>query len=338
MDLLGFLVTESLNALSQAALLLFLGRADPDLRHHPHRQFHAWHVLYARRVYRIFDGAAQRRLFGWRWCWRRSRSELQVTVGRPFICGKASRIMRTAEILHRRRVGRAADKSCERPHVPNVVVTHLLGKTTHPHVLDHARPQRADWLVRRMEVIGSSSLKPKVAGPSMLGIGCPDRHALLFTRSPSLPENGSAPRSYGWFCLANSLLRATVGAAAARASRSKLSASSNTAFLAAGSASWPATSRACSARSSQSKASFKSDGIRSSHSVRKSSFLSARETVSPVPSIARPRSWKRLPENGLGTRQYCGDPKAFGRHCVICSLTPEHGAKRLSKCQPCCKA
>jgi hypothetical protein len=38
------------------------------------------------------------------------------------------------------------------------------------------------------EVIGSSSLKPKVAGPSMLGIGCPDRHALLFTRSPSLPR------------------------------------------------------------------------------------------------------------------------------------------------------
>src|SRR5438128_11875522 len=31
------------------------------------------------------------------------------------------------------------------------------------------------------EVIGGSSLKPKVAGPSMLGIGCPDRHALPLT-------------------------------------------------------------------------------------------------------------------------------------------------------------
>jgi hypothetical protein len=31
------------------------------------------------------------------------------------------------------------------------------------------------------EVIRGSSLKPKVAGPSMLGIGCPVRHALLLT-------------------------------------------------------------------------------------------------------------------------------------------------------------
>src|SRR5260370_25139055 len=31
------------------------------------------------------------------------------------------------------------------------------------------------------EVIGGSSLKPKVAEPSMLGIGCPDRHALPLT-------------------------------------------------------------------------------------------------------------------------------------------------------------
>jgi hypothetical protein len=35
------------------------------------------------------------------------------------------------------------------------------------------------------EVIGSSSLKPKVAGPSMLGIGCPNRHALPLTGSLS---------------------------------------------------------------------------------------------------------------------------------------------------------
>jgi hypothetical protein len=64
--------------------------------------------------------------------------------------------------------------------------------------------------------------------------------------------------------VANSLLRAAVGAAAARASRSKLSASSKTAFLAPGSFNCPATSRACSARSSHSKASFKIDGIWSS--------------------------------------------------------------------------
>jgi hypothetical protein len=34
------------------------------------------------------------------------------------------------------------------------------------------------------EVIGGSSLELKVAGPSMLGIGCPDRHPFLFTLSP----------------------------------------------------------------------------------------------------------------------------------------------------------
>src|SRR5258708_34690459 len=31
------------------------------------------------------------------------------------------------------------------------------------------------------EIIGGSSLELKVAGPSMLGIGCPDRHALPLT-------------------------------------------------------------------------------------------------------------------------------------------------------------
>src|SRR5215472_6243075 len=33
------------------------------------------------------------------------------------------------------------------------------------------------------EVIAGSSPKPKVAGPSMLGIGCPDRHALPITHT-----------------------------------------------------------------------------------------------------------------------------------------------------------
>ena len=38
------------------------------------------------------------------------------------------------------------------------------------------------------EVIGGSSLELKVAGPSMLGIGCPDRHALPLTPLPPLPK------------------------------------------------------------------------------------------------------------------------------------------------------
>src|SRR5947208_12461405 len=38
------------------------------------------------------------------------------------------------------------------------------------------------------EVIGGSSLELKVAGPSMLGIGCPDRHALPLTHAPPSPK------------------------------------------------------------------------------------------------------------------------------------------------------
>src|SRR5580700_1287225 len=45
-----------------------------------------------------------------------------------------------------------------------------------------------DW-----EVIGGSSLKPKVAGPSMLGIGCPDRHPLPLIHSPP-PSKIHRPR------------------------------------------------------------------------------------------------------------------------------------------------
>ena len=97
------------------------------------------------------------------------------------------------------------------------------------------------------------------------------------------------------FYLANFRLQATARVAAVRASRSKLSASSKTALLAPGSVNCPATSRACSARSSHSKASFNGDGIRQRrrHSVLpfgiQDSFFSARATISPVPSIVRPR-------------------------------------------------
>src|SRR6266581_4477894 len=38
------------------------------------------------------------------------------------------------------------------------------------------------------EVIGGSSLELKVAGPSMLGIGCPGRHALPLTHSLPPPK------------------------------------------------------------------------------------------------------------------------------------------------------
>src|SRR3979490_573042 len=44
------------------------------------------------------------------------------------------------------------------------------------------------------EVIRGSFLEPKVAGPSMLGIGCPDRHALpLITLVEIAPTATRAP-------------------------------------------------------------------------------------------------------------------------------------------------
>src|SRR6266446_1824337 len=38
------------------------------------------------------------------------------------------------------------------------------------------------------EVIGGVLFELKVAGPSMLGIGCPDRHPLPLIHSPPLPK------------------------------------------------------------------------------------------------------------------------------------------------------
>src|SRR5438132_11365244 len=38
------------------------------------------------------------------------------------------------------------------------------------------------------EVIGGVLFELKVAGPSMLGIGCPDRHPLPLTHSPPPPK------------------------------------------------------------------------------------------------------------------------------------------------------
>src|SRR6516162_9511079 len=55
------------------------------------------------------------------------------------------------------------------------------------------------------EVIGGSSLELKVAGPSMLGIGCPGRHALPLTPPQKAPTVTRPPiprervRSWGIF-------------------------------------------------------------------------------------------------------------------------------------------
>src|SRR3954471_21652347 len=47
----------------------------------------------------------------------------------------------------------------------------------------------------RWEGIGGSSLELKVAGPSMLGIGCPDRHALLLMPFPSAAAERTHPEA-----------------------------------------------------------------------------------------------------------------------------------------------
>jgi hypothetical protein len=94
-----------------------------------------------------------------------------------------------------------------------------------------------------------------------------------------------------WSWAGNSLLWGAVGPPAARARRSKLSASSRTAFLAPGSLNCPATSRACSARSSHSRDSLQVDGISSSHTA---SFVA--DLVNKLSSTkAIPRAIRRQP-------------------------------------------
>ena len=90
------------------------------------------------------------------------------------------------------------------------------------------------------------------------------------------------------FYLANSRLRATARVAAARASRSKLSASSKTALLAPGSVNCPATSRA--ARHDRATPRPRSTATAFGPPIRCTrQFLFGAGTISPVPSIVRPR-------------------------------------------------
>src|SRR5262249_44247579 len=88
----------------------------------------------------------------------------------------------------------------------------------------------------RLEGIGGSSLEPKVAGPSMLGIGCPDRHALPLTppktHGPSHPPSRAsgfvqcpisdlrcAPRVIGGFVILSTETHGQVGASMSTSER-----------------------------------------------------------------------------------------------------------------------
>ena len=56
-----------------------------------------------------------------------------------------------AKVLARRRVRRPAEEGREGPHVPDVVLLHLLLEPARRHVVDHALTQRADGLVGHRE-------------------------------------------------------------------------------------------------------------------------------------------------------------------------------------------
>ena len=94
--------------------------------------------------------------------------------------------LEAAQILRRRRVRRPADKGRKGPDVANVIVARLLAEPANDHVLT------GRW--EGWEVIGAP-LELKVAGPSMFGIGCPDRHALPFNLSTPLPKTGGPRRA-----------------------------------------------------------------------------------------------------------------------------------------------
>ena len=77
----------------------------------------------------------------------------------------------------------------------------VLIETAHGHVFDHARPQWATGRWEGPEVIGGSFLELKVAGPSMLGIGRPDSHALPHITSSKMrrPRSVLLPARAGSF-------------------------------------------------------------------------------------------------------------------------------------------
>jgi hypothetical protein len=75
----------------------------------------------------------------------------------------------------------ARSSASERPHVANVVVARLLAEAAHAHVLDHARPQRADGPVGRLgDLRCSGSDAPAVTPYCLLRSKPADRNA----RSP----------------------------------------------------------------------------------------------------------------------------------------------------------
>jgi len=88
-----------------------------------------------------------------------------------------------AQVVRRRRVGRAAEEGGEHPHAAHVLVLRPRAEAAHGHVLDHPRTQRARGLRGRLGHRGAPRTegeKPVDAHPSY-----DRRHAALGRASPS---------------------------------------------------------------------------------------------------------------------------------------------------------
>src|ERR1700694_1225154 len=104
-----------------------------------------------------------------------------------------------AKILSRGRTRRAAEKGCERPDVPDIVVARLLDEVAHNHVFDHASAQRADGLIthRGAPVLRWRLLTPRFSRQDVrlvTGSRLP-RHSIAATSSArsALPRSGVGP-------------------------------------------------------------------------------------------------------------------------------------------------
>ena len=86
--------------------------------------------------------------------------------------------LKEAQVFRRCRVGRPADKGRECPDVSHIAATRcsLKPRTVMSSIMRARSALTGRW--EGPEVIRGSFLELKVAGPSMLGIGCLDRHAL----------------------------------------------------------------------------------------------------------------------------------------------------------------
>src|SRR5262245_34816195 len=107
--------------------------------------------------------------------------------------------LKAAKVLRRGSIRRAAEESCEGPHVPDIIVACLLDEVAHAHVFDHTPAQRADGLLTHR---GAPVLR-EVIDPLILKTGrtpchpISPGHSIAATRSG--PRAQRAPAQAGSF-------------------------------------------------------------------------------------------------------------------------------------------